>query len=630
MQTGEDPKEFPVVRAFVLGTMLPALFLLLGLRITVILARYSPVGPVQLLDVLRSDILWLGAVALMGATLIGLARQRSRTLAMITVVILQLMALAWMGLESVAHIFFRTTGAVLDYDLFRHALGSFSDLSGIFHSVTPEAMILVLASFSLFWLALPWYVYFRISTGSLGWPKPLEKTSRRLALALLCFAISSLPPAFEAERAFGRAMVWNMAFSYADALTREPHDPALAAQPTLDIKLVRKDDQRPKNVVFIVLESIRTSATSYHDSTFDLTPTLEALSAHSLVAMQAYTTVPHTSKALVSILCGIDPYLRMPIREAGERGLPTRCLPELLAEHGYRTAFLQSATGRFESRGSLVDNMGFETFLPIEAMDPKDFAVVNYFGYEEDIMLEPARLWHEADLDTPFFATYLTLTAHHDYRPPARPDGYERHVDDEEFNRYLNAVQYVDGFLGRLLDQYRALGIYENTLFVIVSDHGEAFGEHLRYQHDNVIYQEGIHVPLLVHRPWEPTATRLETPVTTLDLLPTTAELLGFEVEFESGAASLPGFALGQAPPNRPIFAHCYYARRCAARIIGDEKFIHHFDRQPDELFDLRADPLERHNILADREAGDIETARRAVKEWRSKVIGMYEGFEGR
>ncbi len=72
-------------------------------------------------------------------------------------------------------------------------------------------------------------------------------------------------------------------------------------------------------------------------------------------------------------------------------GIPARCLPDLLRDQGYRTAFFQSATEDFERRGQVVVNRGYEAFYPVETMDKGGFEKANYFGYEDDVMLEPSR-----------------------------------------------------------------------------------------------------------------------------------------------------------------------------------------------------------------------------------------------
>jgi arylsulfatase A-like enzyme len=87
-----------------------------------------------------------------------------------------------------------------------------------------------------------------------------------------------------------------------------------------------------------------------------------------------------------------------------------------------------------------------------------------------------------------------------------------------------------DIFLKNLIDQYKELGLYDNTIFVIYGDHGEGFGEHGRFQHDDTIWEEGLQVPLLIHAPrLIGGGERVEELSNHADILPTVLELLGYD-----------------------------------------------------------------------------------------------------
>ena len=95
--------------------------------------------------------------------------------------------------------------------------------------------------------------------------------------------------------------------------------------------------------------------------------------------------MPHTINAQPATVCGIDPPARQKTDSLGGR-IPARCLPDLLNDQGYETAYVQSATEDFERRPEVVKNMGYEEFYPTESMDTEGFQVTNTFGYEDDIM----------------------------------------------------------------------------------------------------------------------------------------------------------------------------------------------------------------------------------------------------
>jgi len=362
------------------------------------------------------------------------------------------------------------------------------------------------------------------------------------------------------------------------------------------------------NVVFIVLESTGASATSVVGA-MPTTPVLKALGATGLVAEHAYTTIPHTSKALVSIFCGVAPLPAVPVVESRPGNMPTRCLPGLLSQQGYRTAFFQSATGQFEGRPGLVSNMGFSAFYPAEKLAAAGFEKVNYFAYEDDILLRPIHDWVSRSQE-PFFLALLTGTSHHDYQVPG-PFKMQRYAENEVYNRYLNTVRYTDRFVGKLLAELKAEGALDNTIIVVVGDHGEAFGEHGGYSHNTVIYDEGIHVPLIIRAPGLAPG-RLAAPVNHLDIMPTVVDLLGFRTE----DGTLEGHSLIRPLPRRRIKAHCWYNRDCMAVMEGRWKLIDHFGSQPVELFDLTADPGETRNVIA--EHAEMAAAMRAdLVQWR-------------
>ncbi len=233
-------------------------------------------------------------------------------------------------------------------------------------------------------------------------------------------ALSALPSATGAGNAFSRDAIVNMAIGG----LATPEVEARVEPGTLptNTRLVTTRDDGRRNVVVVVLESTRARSTTPYNEDLETTPFMDELAEESLLAERAHAVVPHTSKALVGSLCGVTPPLDTEKTESEPDIIPARCVPELLDERGYRSAFFQSATKTFERREQLVENFGYDDFYPLEEMDRAGFEKTNYFGYEDDIMLEPSRTWLEENGDGPFFTTYLTLTGHHNY---VVPDSFE-------------------------------------------------------------------------------------------------------------------------------------------------------------------------------------------------------------
>jgi phosphoglycerol transferase MdoB-like AlkP superfamily enzyme len=197
------------------------------------------------------------------------------------------------------------------------------------------------------------------------------------------------------------------------------------------------------------------------------TPFLAELAKTSVVVDNQYTVVPHTSKAIVSILCGLTPYPGSKRIESTPGILPKKCMAHILRGQGYKTAFFQPATD-FEERSQLVKNMGFETFRGLADFKTAGFEKTSYFGREDKIMLAPSLEWVDKVKKEPFFLAYMTLASHHNYITPQSFARVDYPEEDPDQRNYLNAIRYIDNFVRELYEGFKARGLLENTVFIIV------------------------------------------------------------------------------------------------------------------------------------------------------------------
>jgi lipoteichoic acid synthase len=604
-----------------LSSLLVPLFLYnVALKVVRVVTQFEAPGPLGFLDQVRSDVLFNLGYALFW---IGIfAAVRGRVARAISLILFHLAAIVVIALSTSAHFFFEKTGSMLNLGFVLVSLSSFGEIRAVIWSETTVLhWLLVLAALS-YAVAGP-AVVTRLATG--GWRAPVRLAGRAwaapaaaCAAALLFFSLSLVPSATGAGNAFSRDALANMLVS--ELATPEIETELAAGELPTETRLVPEGRPEKRNVVVVFLESTRARSTTPYNEDLDTTPFLDELSEKSLMAERAYAVVPHTSKALVASVCGVAPPLDDRNTESEPDVIPARCLPDLLAEEGYRTVHFQSATKEFERRGMLIENFGQEDFYSTESMDKRGFQKANYFGYEDDVMLEPSRAWLEENGGEPFFATYLTVTPHHNYVVPDRY-GKEEFAQDEELNKYLNTLRYQDFFLENLFEQYKDLGLYKETIFIVLGDHGEGFEEHGLKQHDNTIYNEGLHIPLLIHDPRRPVARRLEPAVNQLDVLPTVADLLGYTI----AGGTYPGASMLDVPENQTLMASCYHERTCLASIRNDEKYIYSYGNRGEEYYDLAEDPHERENIIEQQDEEKIEALRQDLLAWEAKVTASYE-----
>lgn len=175
---------------------------------------------------------------------------------------------------------------------------------------------------------------------------------------------------------------------------------------------------------------------------------------------------------------------------------------------------------------------------------------------------------------------------------------------------YDEDVLYLDLQIGRLFEMLRGYGVLDKTFVIFTSDHGQSFGEHGWAGHKQSLYQEEIHIPLIVKGPGLPAAERLKTQVRGVDILPTIAAICGVSVEGLVGAPLLPVHRVA-AGGDRLAYSCCDYAKfgevlRLLTCLVTPkrQKYIRILTQGHillrEELFDLEADPGEKRDLVAE------------------------------
>jgi len=629
---------------YLLSLLIPLVAYDLALKVVGLASEYPDSGVWDTLRLLRSELLFDAGYVLVWIGLFAGARRSVPR--RVVLVLLHASAILVVVISTVAYQYFRSTGTVLNYGVVAYYLAKPGEAQGAVSSNAPMGAWLVLSGALLYALPGPLLLTrallsIRASRGSTGRPADAEgeeatqgsRTPRRtltrkeflaagVGAAGVFLLKESLSPAEAGTKApFLRAPVSTLvATELEQSRLEEAAKNARVRHPLANARLRPTPRTRRRHVALIHLESTRERSVTPYAGDIGTMPYLATLARNSLLIERAYTTIPHTTQAITSVNSGLYPSPVTDLVEAEPGGIPARCLAELLSEQGYKSAWFQSAEQTFENRPQLVQNFGYQHFQAYESMNLRGFERANYLGYEDDIMLKSSRAWLEENASSPTLVTYLGVTPHDNYLPIYRY-GRKKFSSREMLNRYLNNVCYDDFWVKNIIEQYKRLGLYEETIFIIYGDHGEAFGEHGVYHHDGVIWEEGLRIPLIVHDPQGfDGGERLPGPAHQLDLAPTIVDMLGYEVV----DGEYPGRTLLSLPEDRTMFFGCRPDLLSAARIQGQQKYVYHYGNRPEEYYDLKKDPLEKNNLISKVSRRELDRFRSELLAWHAEATAAY------
>jgi arylsulfatase A-like enzyme/Tfp pilus assembly protein PilF len=363
-----------------------------------------------------------------------------------------------------------------------------------------------------------------------------------------------------------------------------------------------------RNVLLVTIDTLRADALGSYGGPA-ATPNLDRLAAEGLRFTAAHAHSVVTLPSHTTILTGVYPFVHGVRDNAGYRLAPgATTMATLLKQAGYATGAFVGAFP-LDSRWGLTQ--GFDAY-------DDGYGGSNRLGdflmpeRRADRVVDAATRWIRGQQGK-WFAWIHVYDPHGPYQPPTP------FAEQYAANPYAGEVAYTDRELGPLFDLARSAP--RDTLIVVTSDHGEAFGSHGELTHGLFAYEATLHVPLildLTRHPHALGASSTDMSARHIDLLPTVLDTLGLPV-----ADTLPGRSLVRALEARDATQPATYFESMSpflnrgwapltGVIVGSEKFI---ELPIPELYDLASDPGEAHNLLParDERRGALEARLREV-----------------
>lgn len=377
-----------------------------------------------------------------------------------------------------------------------------------------------------------------------------------------------------------------------------------------------------RNLVLVSLDTLRADHVGAYGCELPTTPVLDRFAATGTLFEHVSATYPSTPGSHMSLMTGMYPNVHGVIGPLDVLPADVPTLAELLAARGWQT-------GAVTEDGMLVAGAGFQRGFAYYR-ENKGASIWDATG-QVDQTFRNGLAWLEAHRDEKVFLFLHTYQVHEPYSPPPEYDRFQTWAQDgketpitaatpravRDRHAYAGETLYTDAEAGRLLDGIAALGLAERTIVVFTSDHGEEFGEHGWKGHDETLYEEVLHVPLIVRAPGlVPAGVRVRPQASLVDVAPTLLELLGVPVPRGlHGRSLVPLLSRPDRGPESPVFAELVKGRKgrrsVAARTPTRKWIWHDPPTRPAEVYDLVADPGERTNIATPELLAEGEPHRR-------------------
>jgi arylsulfatase A-like enzyme len=414
----------------------------------------------------------------------------------------------------------------------------------------------------------------------------------------------------------------------------------------------RVESTRP-NIIVITVDALRADHLGVYGYSRPTSPSIDAFAKDAVVVSDGVSQAPYTKASMASFLTGLYPtahktfttnvaFAQLMTTGAAKSGLPStdvlspevQTLPEALRDAGYETFALTS-------NPYLIPDFGF-------AQGVEHFRFITEHGEfaSAKFVLAEALKALDGRSKRPFFLWVHLMEPHSPYAPPepyrsmfpplTPPHPIDRSVipawirigDSRDLNlyvaRYDGEIRTADAAIGSFFDELRRRRLWDRTLTVVTADHGESFMEHGVLEHNTWLYDELVHVPLIIRIPGI-APRRLRTQMQLVDLYPTLARIAGAKVpNGPHGRDHVPELQ-GRAAPKSYAYSEIV-GRRFAMRTL-EFKYISSLQGGR-QFFDLRVDPREQHN-LAPRQTQRVEQLERELQRIVAMAVKSGESVRG-
>lgn len=381
--------------------------------------------------------------------------------------------------------------------------------------------------------------------------QPIGQPEQLLAEDFCSLAGTSLPITGENEST-GRLALFALASEkiterFAGILSFAPRLRTVAPPPPSPAPAQNAKVQgRQPNILVYLVDTLRADRLGCYGYPRGTSPFIDQFAAEAVVFTDSQAQSPWTRASVASMLTGLWPQKHEVNDDEDQLSDAALTLPEILQQAGYRTAAI-TTNGNSSRLAGFAQGFDYFNYL-------REIRIDDPLATSEDVN-RAAEAWLDQNHrpDRPFFLLLHTIDPHAPYTPPepyrskfapgvtdlsiGTPQALEKlnlgletasptRIQDLS-NLYDAEIAFNDAHFGALLESLKRRGLYDETVIVFLSDHGEEFAEHGGFSHGRTLYHEMLEVPLIVRWPGQPLGRKSGAIVEHVDLLPTLAEIAG-------------------------------------------------------------------------------------------------------
>lgn len=310
-------------------------------------------------------------------------------------------------------------------------------------------------------------------------------------------------------------------------------------------------DTRKFNLVIILIDTLRADHLPFYGYQKNTAPFLNQLAEKSIVFENAFSTCSYTAPATASIFTSMYP---------SKHGVITGHFANIKLQKENQTVKFDKIPDEVTTLGEEISSLGYSAYgiadnlnIATQSGFAQGFRKFATYKYKTAEVVNKTLLSWKSEIES--HDRYFTYIHYMDPHAPynQRAPWYEPSPDPQQaiLNAYDSEISYLDSHIKKMFEEF---GWLENSIVVVLSDHGEEFREHGLIGHGKTLYREAIEVPFMIYVPGMQPA-RIKNYVTTMDLLPTLSGLLGFSSKDNWQGHDLTSLINKNSYPDRTLFA---------------------------------------------------------------------------